>query len=280
MTAQIKWTERRQPVVCSDLAGREERKQPANLWCCRDVARTVALLGDWPQICFRRQTSHFGLRTRCVGRYKKDDADFTNQARRVPTLLRRMMRWRCSLLWQVVLPQGISHQLVSAWLARAVCKHPDYGLSSDRDGAQDHPAGPGHPPVGSFRCARKRAAAEHALPPFFVCSFAVVDDALDSSFSVDVFRWMVHVRCMADGLLTVSHTSVILIGSYSFFKCIKKRGKTMAKMASIMRKKAKKEKGEQHEQQEQSDSESKTNKKSNKHTKVHPIVTKVHPIVV
>ena len=36
---------------------------------------------------------------------------------------------------------------------------------------------------------------------------------------------------MADGLLIISNSIVIVIGSYSFFKCIQKRGKTVATMA-------------------------------------------------
>ena len=74
---------------------------------------------------------------------------------------------------------------------------------------------------------------------------------------------------MVDGLLTGSNIFVILVGSYSFFKCIKQRGKTMAKMASQLRKqKTKKKKGEQ--QTEETKGEPTTTKKYNKHAKMHP----------
>ena len=80
--------------------------------------------------------------------------------------------------------------------------------------------------------------------------------------------------CMVDGLLTGSNIFVILVGSYSFFKCIKQRGKTMAKMASQLRKQNKKKKKEKGEQQaeETKGEPTTTNKKSNRHAKVHPIM--------
>ena len=43
-----------------------------------------------------------------------------------------------------------------------------------------------------------------------------------------------------DGLLSASNAIVILIGSYSFFKCLQKRGKTVAKMAGKLKRKGKK----------------------------------------
>ena len=78
-----------------------------------------------------------------------------------------------------------------------------------------------------------------------------------------------------DGVLTVSNGFVILVGSYSFFTCIKKRGKTMAKMASALRKRKKKEKEKKKQEAEETkEEETKTSPmmSRNKHAKVHPIM--------
>ena len=40
--------------------------------------------------------------------------------------------------------------------------------------------------------------------------------------------------CAVDAILVLSNVFVIAIGSYSFFKCIQKRGKTLAKMGDKM----------------------------------------------
>ena len=86
-----------------------------------------------------------------------------------------------------------------------------------------------------------------------------------NAISLDAFRRIV---CLVDGLLVMSNAFVIIVGSYSFFKCIKKRGKTMAKMASKMRQKRKKQKAEQKERETKE--ATKTKKKS--HAKVHPLL--------
>ena len=90
--------------------------------------------------------------------------------------------------------------------------------------------------------------------------------------------------CVADALLVLSNAFVIIIGSYSFFKCIRKRGKTVATLARKLAHKKKKEKEEQKakELEEQKDGqdtslrqEGKKNSrrwKKNAHAKVHPIM--------
>ena len=62
--------------------------------------------------------------------------------------------------------------------------------------------------------------------------------------------------CAADYLLVLSNALVIIIGSVAFFNCIRKRGKTLAKMGGkMMHKKPEVEK----------------KKKKNKPSAVHPL---------
>ena len=90
---------------------------------------------------------------------------------------------------------------------------------------------------------------------------------------------------MLDGLLTLSNAFVIIIGSYSFFKCIRKRGKTVATLARKLRDKKKKEKEKEEQKakelEEQKDGQEESphhggkkrkKRKKNTHAKVHPIM--------
>ena len=82
--------------------------------------------------------------------------------------------------------------------------------------------------------------------------------------------------CVADALLVLSNAFVIIIGSYSFFKCIRKRGKTVATLARKLAHKKKKEKEEQKDGQDTSlrqEGKKKSRRwKKNAHAKVHPIM--------
>ena len=79
---------------------------------------------------------------------------------------------------------------------------------------------------------------------------------------------------LADALLLLSNSVVIVIGSYSFFKCIQKRGKTVATMARKIASRKKKKKNSNNGKEDTEETDGKKKKKTwgdKAHAKVHPI---------